>query len=156
MEAGDGSNSWLSKMEMLLDPDGCSDRNAGVLPEHLMAGLTRLEQAEDYAKHISSISREYVPLSRAKLPERVSHALDHAVCRGQKDHEVYKVLKERKVTGGVLGDLDPRVLKECLPELVHPVACLYREAVVSHQWPEVWKREKESYVDKGSISPIQR
>ena len=82
MEAGDGSNSWLSKMEMLLDPDGCSHCNAGVLPEHLKAGLTRLEQAEDYAKYISSISREYVPLSRAKLPELVSHALDHALCRG--------------------------------------------------------------------------
>ena len=60
-------------MEMLLDSDGCSDRNAGVLPEHLNSGLTRAEQAEDYAKHISSISKEYVPLSRARLLDRVAH-----------------------------------------------------------------------------------
>ena len=73
---GKGSNSWLSKMEELLDPDGCSDKNAGVLPEHREAGLNRHEQAQDYASHISKISRDYVPLSRAALPHRVQFSLD--------------------------------------------------------------------------------
>ena len=58
-----GSNSWLSRMEALLDPDGCSERMGNVLPEHKERGLSPLEQAEDYALHISSISREYVPQS---------------------------------------------------------------------------------------------
>ena len=47
VQDGDGSNFWLGKMELLLDPNGCTSRNAGVLPEHLAAGLTRQKQAED-------------------------------------------------------------------------------------------------------------
>ena len=139
---GNGSNSWLGKLELLLNSEVCSDRNAGVLPEHLSAGLSRLEQAEDYALHISSISREYVLLTKAKLPKRVQHALDNALCKGHPslpDHEIFKILSERKVTAGVEGDLDPRVVKECLVELVHPIGCVYREAVDKHQWPVIWK-----------------
>ena len=36
---GDGSNSWLGRLESLLDPNGKSDKRGGVLPEHLAAGL---------------------------------------------------------------------------------------------------------------------
>ena len=134
-------------MEELLDPDGCTSKNGGVLPEHLAAGLTRQQQAEDYAEHISKISREYVPLSRARLPDRVAHALDNALCQGHPslpEHEVFKILSERKLTGGVEGDLDPRVVKECLVELAHPVGCVYREAVEHHQWPSQWKTRSRS------------
>ena len=94
-----------------------------MLPEHLSAGLSRQEQAEDFASHISLISREYVPLTRAKLPERLQYAFDNALCHGHPDlpdHAIYNILKERKVTTGVEGDLDPRVVKERLVELVHP------------------------------------
>ena len=101
-------------MESLLDPEGCTDKSGGTLPEHLDKGLTRLEQAEDYAQHIGKISREYVPLSSAVLPERLQHALDNAVCSGHPsidDCDVYKNLSERKLTGGVEGDLDPRVMR---------------------------------------------
>ena len=94
MADGDGSRSWLGKMEQLLDPDGCSNRNAGVLPEHLNAGLSRLEQAEDFAAHISSISREYVPLTCAQLPDRVTHALDHA-----KDIRISLIMRYTKSYG---------------------------------------------------------
>ena len=93
-------------MESLLDPDGCSDKMGGVLPEHKEKGLNSIEQAEDYAQHISSISREYIPLSAAVLPDRVQYALDNAVCCGHPhidDAEVYKNLHERKLTGGGVG-----------------------------------------------------
>ena len=79
---GDGSNSWLGRLEQLLDPNGNSNKRGGVLPEHLAAGLSRQQQAEDYAAHISRISRDYVPLTRAVLPDRVVHALSNAVCQG--------------------------------------------------------------------------
>ena len=80
MAEADGSNSWLSRLEFVLDPDGCTRGETKILPEHRDLGLSRAQQAEDYAAHISAISREYVPLSRAKLPDRVQHALDHALC----------------------------------------------------------------------------
>ena len=98
---------------MLLDHDGKSNRHAGVLPEHRLAGLTRLQQAEDYAAHISRISREYVPLSRAVLPDRVEHTLSNGLCQGHpplEEYEVYKILSERKLTGAWKAILIPELL----------------------------------------------
>ena len=104
-------------MEHLLDPEGNSTSTHDVLPEHLAAGLTSQEQVEDYADHISKINREYTPLSCAIIPERVAYPLDNDCCKDHpslEDHEVFNLLKARKVTGGVDGDLDPRVVKACL------------------------------------------
>ena len=151
VDAGDGNNSWLGCLDQLLDPDGKSTIHGGVLPEDLAAGLSRQQQAEDYASHISKISREYIPLSRAVLPDRVTHALENGVCKGHpnvEDHDVYEILRGRKLTGGVAGDMDPRVVKACMVELVHPVACVYREAVVTHEWPTLWKIEKQVMLKK--------
>ena len=64
------------------------------------------------------------------------------------DHEVFGILSQRKLTGGVEGDLDPRVVKACLVELTHPLACIYRSAVDNHEWPEVWKIEKQVMIPK--------
>ena len=147
----DGNNSWLSKLEAILDPDGCTRHSPFILPEHRELGLNRKQQAEDYAKQISAISREYVPLGETVLPGRVQHALDNAVCTGHPlldDHDVYKVLCERKLTAGVEGDLDKVVMKECMAELTHPVGVIYREAVSSHTWPAVWKQEKQIVIPK--------
>ena len=33
-------------------------------------------------------------------------------------------------------------------EFSHPVACIYREAVKSHQWPLSWKQEKQVMLRK--------
>ena len=58
------------------------------------------------------------------------------------DHVIFNILKERKLTGGVAGDLDPRIVRDCLVELVPPLAEVYREAVDCHEWPGLWKIEK--------------
>ena len=125
VSAGNGSNSWLGKLERLLDENGNSGRPVLVLPEHQAAGLTREQQAEDFAVHISAISREYIPMSQAILPDRVASALELEPCANHPpldDHIVYEILRKRKLTGGVEGDLDPRVVKSCLVELVEPIA----------------------------------
>ena len=101
-------------------------------------GLSRQEQADDYAGYISRISREYTPLTRAVLPERLSYALENAVCSGHPhvdELQTYKVLSERKLTGGVDGDLDPRITKDCMVELSFPMSCVYKESLDSHIWP---------------------
>ena len=91
----EGSNSWLSRLEFLLDPDGCTRGETKILPEHLDLGLSHAQQTEDYASHISAISREYVPLAGTKLPDQVRHALDHALFSGHPglaDQKVHKIL----------------------------------------------------------------
>ena len=49
---------------------------------------------------------------------------------------------------GVEGDLDRAVMRECMVELSHPVACVYREAVDTHCWPDKWKQEKQIVIPK--------
>ena len=151
MEAEVGSNSWLGKLESLLDSEGKSTKSHFELPEHVEAGLSPQQQAEDYALHVSRISRDYVPLTRATLPDRLSLALEQNECVGHptlEDHTVYGLLRDRKVTGGVEGDLDPRVVKSCMLELTKPMACIYRCAVDSHTWPDSWKLEKQVMINK--------
>ena len=41
VQAGKGNNSWLGKLERLLDTYGNSCKSGGVLPEHQVAGLSR-------------------------------------------------------------------------------------------------------------------
>ena len=92
-----GTAAWLKKVDLLLHPDGNGSRINPTLPEHKEQGLTTFEQAQDYANHISKISRDYTPLSRTSLPERVLHALDNAVCGGRphaEDHEVFTNLSK--------------------------------------------------------------
>ena len=103
-----GTAAWVKKVASIINPEEHQQRDVFVLPEHAEQGLTSFQQAQDYAAHISAISREYRPLSRATLPSRVLHALDNAVCSGHpsiEDHEVFKNLSERKLTSGVKGDL---------------------------------------------------
>ena len=61
---------------------------------------------------------------------------------------VYTILKDRKLTGGVCGDLDPRVVDKCLVELTHPIAEVYRCAIEEHVWPDQWKIEKQVMIKK--------
>ena len=42
VKAGSSNNSWLGKLEQLLDPSGKSSRAPGVLPEHLEAGFEKI------------------------------------------------------------------------------------------------------------------
>ena len=104
IEKSNGTSAWLKKVEVLANPHLDCKKDRFVLPEHAEKGFTTFEQAEDYARHISAISREYVPLSRASLPSRVLHALDHALCQGlpaAEDFQVYENLSNRKLTSGV-------------------------------------------------------
>ena len=133
-------------MELITYPLQDCKRDGFVLPEHADKGLSLFEQAQDYASHISAISREYVPLSRSSLPDRVLYALDNALCQGHpaaNDHLVFQNLSQRKLTSGVRGDLHPAILKHCLVELSHPVACIYRKALESHTWPGQWHVEHQ-------------
>ena len=46
-----------------------------------------------------------------------------------------------KKTDTVPGDIPARILKEFLPEFVLPVTAIIREAISSHTWPDVYKKE---------------
>ena len=101
VQAGPSSNSWLGRLESLLDSDGKSSKSHATLPEHQAAGLSLKQQADDFAHHIGRISREYVPLEKAVLPDRVAQALASDSCAGHpnlEDHVIFDILSKRKIT----------------------------------------------------------
>ena len=119
-----GSNAWLRKIKQLSDPLGESDKTEIRLPEHVERGWSMEQQCNDIATFISKISREYQPLSLERLPQRVVDALESAACSNHpvlEDHQVYKIMMDRKLTSGVAGDLHPAVMKEFMIELTQPV-----------------------------------
>ena len=101
------------------------------LPEHVAKKLTAAEEANEAAKHFSNISIEYDPLSPENLPDRVNYTLNHAPCQGHPDLPdwlLYQQLKARRATGGVDGDIPPKIVKQCLPELIKPMGILLRKS----------------------------
>jgi hypothetical protein len=50
-------------------------------------------------------------------------------------------MKISKKTGSVPGDIPVSILQEFLPEFTTPVCAIIKEAVTSHEWPEIYKRE---------------
>ena len=57
------------------------------------------------------------------------------------DHEVYKNMTHAKKTDSVPGDIPSAILKEFLPEFATPVATIIREAINTHTWPDIYKKE---------------
>ena len=50
-------------------------------------------------------------------------------------------MKASKKTDSVPGDIPSSILKEFLPEFASPVTSILKEAVRTHEWPTIYKRE---------------
>ena len=114
-----------------------------ILPNHQEMGLSNLQSAEKINAFFSAISQEYDHLEVSDLPKRVQdkltlHHCEHPVIQ---DFEVYEDLKSAKKTASTPLDLPLNILTEFLPEIVAPVAAIYREAISSHVWPQCYKKE---------------
>ena len=134
-----GSHAWLRKIKQLSDTLEKSDKTEIRLPEHVERGWSKEQQCNDIATFISKISREYQPLSLERLPQRVVDALESAACSNHpvlEDHQVYKIMMDRKLTSGVAGDLHPAVMKECMSELAPPYLALQVEVGAPNCNPE--------------------
>ena len=73
----------------------------------------------------------------------VKAILEAAPCQHPdiQEHTVYENMKAAKKTGSVPGDIPVSILKEFLPEFATPITSILREAIRSHEWPEVYKKE---------------
>ena len=146
-----GTYAWLKEISKLGDHLSEAPKSEIRLPEHVEAGLTDLEQCEDVAAFISKISREYSPLSVENLPDRVVNGLVNCPCSGHpalEDYKIYEIMKNRKLTSGVEGDIHPDIMRDCMTELAHPVGVILRDAVETHTWPLCWKMEHQLVIPK--------
>ena len=69
------------------------------------------------------------------MPERVKEKLTNDPCSHLNilDFQVYEDLKQAKKTASTPLDIPVKILNEFLPELVAPVAAIFRESVASHE-----------------------
>ena len=112
-----------------------------VLPNH--EGLSAMESAEKINIFFSAISQEYKHLDVADLPDRVKTKLSTHICEHPvlHDFEIYNDLKHAKKTASTPLDVPIDILNEFLPELITPIAAIFREAIASHEWPMCYKQE---------------
>ena len=57
------------------------------------------------------------------------------------EHQIYEQMNAAKKTDSVPGDIPSSILKEFLPEFVAPVTTILKQAVETHTWPNVYKKE---------------
>ena len=141
---------WQKKVKHMLARPGEDLTSSFVLPNHQELGLTSQQSAERINAFFSSISQEYPHLEINDLPERVNLKLAQDPCEHPiiHDHNVYEDLKSAKKTCSTPLDIPIPILKEFLPELVAPVAAIYREAISSHEWPQCYKEERHLPIKK--------
>ena len=123
-------------------PDCCSwGRSA--LPSHEDRNLTAKESAEEIASFFSMISQEFTPIKEDNFPLEVQSKLENDICEHPaiREYEVYEKMKAAKKTDSVPGDIPKTILKEFLQELATPVTTIIKQAVKSHTWPKVYKKE---------------
>ena len=122
---------------------GEDDSATFTLPEHLDENLTPEQSAERIASYFSKISQEYKPIEEDTLSTELQLKLDNEVCHhpAVREEDIYKNMLEAKKTDSVPGDIPATILKEFLPELALPVSVIIKEAVNSHSWPEIYKKE---------------
>ena len=127
--------SWQYKIKQMTARPGEDLNPSFVLPNHQEQGLSNQESEERINKFFSSISQEYPHLEIEDLPERVRVKLNDDLCEHPVvlDHEVYEDLKSAKKTASTPLDIPIPILKEFLPELVAPVAAIFRESISSHR-----------------------
>ena len=98
----------------------------------------------------SAISQEYKHLEIEDLPERVKEKLHNDTCEHPNIEEldVYEDLKRAEKTASTPLDLPIPILKEFLPELVAPVTAIFKEAIISQEWPQCYKQGKHLPIKK--------
>ena len=57
------------------------------------------------------------------------------------EHEIYEKMEASKKTDSVPGDIPFNILKEFLPQFVTTVTAIIKEAVETHTWPAIYKKE---------------
>jgi hypothetical protein len=115
------------------------------LPTHIDANLTPQESAEAIVTYFSKISQEFTPIeedSSAKWLDAERY-INSEPCQHPAiyEHEVFENMKRAKKTDSVPGDVPASILQEFLPEFASPITAILREAVQSHEWPEIYKKE---------------
>ena len=102
-------------------------------------------QQKKIVKYFSLISQEYTPIEEdtSSCWMDVQARLNISPCNHPiiEEYQVYQNMKEAKKTDSVPGDIPSEIMKEFLPEFATPITAILKDAVETHTWPEVYKKD---------------
>ena len=149
LKATNPGKAYTILKKMGAQPGECEESSTFTLPGHV--NLTISEAADKIAEHFSKISREYPPLNRETLPDRVSQKIKNPESESEVpkifEHDVYKRISQaNKPKSGVPGDLPRKLVSEFGPELALPISKIFNNIIKSAKqgtakWPASWKLE---------------
>ena len=112
-----------------------------------LAELEDKEAAEKVARHFSSISQEYAPLDRTKLPAYLPAQDVLQVEEGRVAEQIFK-LKSRRSTQPC--DIPSQLRKLYCNELAIPMTNIINACLSQNYYPKPWKHEYVVPVEKVS------
>ena len=129
--------------------DDHDEMNTFTLPQH--ENISVSEATELIAEHFSMISREFAPLNKEALPDRVIQKIENpeneSVIPQIFEHDVFKRISQaNKPKSGVPGDLPRKLVSEFGPEITVPITKIFSSVLNSAsqgtaKWPSSWKQE---------------
>ena len=136
---------WIREANRLNARPGEDQSPTFSLPSHMDANLFPIDSAEAIADFFSKIKQEYTPIEEdISTPWMdVQRKMDQSRCHHPviMEHDIFENMKAAKKTDSVPGDISATILKEFLPEFATPVTAIIEEAIETHTWPEVFKKE---------------
>ena len=136
---------WFKEANRLSARPGEDSSTTFSLPSHVDANFTPKESAEAIAEYFFKISQEYTPIEEDKSARwiDVQKMMKQTSCSHPVifEHEIFENMKAAKKTDSVPGDVPAAILKKFLPEFTSPVTAIIREAIETHTWPTIYKKE---------------
>ena len=115
------------------------------LQNHIDSNFTAQQSAQAICSHFAAISQEFTPIEEDKSSRwmEAQKKLSQQECSHPSimEHDIYKNMKSAKRTDSVPGDIPCDILKEFLPEFTTPITAIIKEAVQTHTWPAIYKKE---------------
>ena len=136
---------WMKEAKRMSAIPGEDVSGSFILPSHIRANMSAEESCESIVNYFSKISKEYTPIEEDQSSQwmEAQKKLDQGPCShiDIQEHNIYYNMKTSKKTDSVPGDIPKTILQEFLPELASPITAILREAVASHTWPDIYKKE---------------
>ena len=136
------TKKWFQQMKHF---GGLNKINSGKLHIESLKNLTDQECAEKVAQHFASVSQEYEPVDRQKLPCFLPAEKPPQV----NIFQVLEKIKQVKKTRSTLPvDLPDILRNECAIDLAEPMTDIVNSCLTQGTFPEFWRREWVTPVPK--------
>ena len=130
-------SQWYSKIKRMSSHS--AEKNEEIIVQELH-GLDDNVQVEKIADQFSQVSHGYSPLKTEDI--EIESESDDRPPPEINPYIIYlKIMSIKKKTSTVLGDVPMKVIKFCAEELSFPLSDIYTRAIMSGEYPDIYKLE---------------